>query len=92
MRGGPTSPPEIGRKRPLVEAHLDFMQVRNSSPDTIRDRAYALSYVERWCNERDLTRACVAPLSREDNRAREDLFSLAAEAGEENLDDAPMDG
>ncbi len=41
----------------LVAAHLDFMRVRNFSPDTIRDRAYALSYFERWCNERGLTRA-----------------------------------
>jgi integrase/recombinase XerD len=40
----------------LVAAHLDHMRVRNFSEDTIRDRAYCLSYFERWCAERGLTR------------------------------------
>lgn len=40
----------------LVSGHLDWMRVRNYSEDTIRDRAYCLSYFARWCAERGLTR------------------------------------
>ena len=36
--------------------HIDWMRVRNYSRDTVRDRMHCLSYFERWCAERGITR------------------------------------
>jgi integrase/recombinase XerD len=36
--------------------HIEWMRVRNYSQDTIRDRMYCLSYFERWCADRGITR------------------------------------
>ncbi len=55
LRVGLPGPDPLGMDT-LVAAHLDHMRVRNFSTETIRDRAYCLSYFERWCAERGLTR------------------------------------
>jgi integrase/recombinase XerD len=39
-----------------VAEHIEWMRERNYSPDTVRDRMYSLSYFERWCAERGITR------------------------------------
>lgn len=41
----------------LIAAHVEWMRVRAFSEDTVRDRSYSLSYFQRWCGERGLSRA-----------------------------------
>lgn len=40
----------------LIATHIDWMRVKNFSTDTVRDRGYCLSYFQRWCADRGLTR------------------------------------
>lgn len=40
----------------LIASHIVWMRVKNYSPDTVKDRMYCLSYFQRWCADRGITR------------------------------------